>query len=175
MTVSLATSGGRTLDIGLPGQLADETEPFVDTLINESETNGLDDAGLIDFGVAVAVGTADDGCKVVDSNADVVAGITTRMPLMPALPADSLIGYKTGAAVGVLRFGTIFATAVENVSAGDQVLAIVGSEGGLGGVTSGIAGTGRLVVTGARWLTTTTSGSVGKIEVVGRMAPVLTS
>lgn len=179
MTVDLTTTGGRLLDIGLPGQLADETETFIDTLINESTTGGLTIAGVaggIDFGVAVAKGSADNGCKVVDSNGDIICGISVRLPLASALPATTPVtGFKSRQAVPVLRFGTICAKAVENVKRGDQVLAVVASPTGLGGVTSGIAGTGRLVVPGARWLTTTSANAVGIIEVIGREAAVLTS
>jgi len=179
MSVSLSTTGGRLLDIGLPGQLADETEAVIDTLINESATGGLTiggAAGGIDFGVAVGKGSADNGCKVIASNSDEAVGITVRLPLDSAVSASSPVtGYGTGKAVGVLRFGTICASAVEDVRAGDQVLAKVSAGGGLCSPAGGVATTGRLVVTGARWKTTTSSGSVGVIEVIGRQAAVLTS
>ena len=174
MSVNLNTTGGRLLDLGLPGEMASTTECAIDTFINESTSLGLDSAGMIDFGIAVCRATADNGCKLVSGDSDVIVGITTRKAFVPA-PATGIIGYASGKAVGILRIGDIFATAVEAVRAGDQVLALTASAGGLAGTKGGVAGTGRLVVPGARWKTTTAANAVGIIEVLGRESAVLTS
>lgn len=174
MSVTLGTTGGRLLNLGLPGEMATTTECAVDTFINESTSGGLDSAGMLDFGVAVCKATADNGCKLVSGDSDRIVGITTRKAFVPA-PTSGVIGYASGREVGLLRIGDIFATAAENVTAGDQVLALTASAGTLAGTTGGIAASGRLVVPGARWKTTTASGAVGIIEVIGREAAVLTS
>lgn len=174
MSVNLGTTGGRLLDLGLPGELATTTECAIDTFINEQTTGGLDSAGMLDFGRAVCKATADNGCKLISGDSDRVVGITTRKSFVPA-PASGIIGYASGREVGVLRIGDIFALAAENVREGDQVLALTSGGGTLAGTQGGVAGTGRLVVPGARWKTTTTAGEVGIIEVLGREAAVLTT
>lgn len=174
MSVSLATTGGRLLDHGLPGEMATTTECAIDTFINESTSGGLDSAGMLDFGRAVCKATADNGCKLVSGDSDRIVGITTRKAFAVA-NSSGVLGYASGAEVGILRIGDIFATVAENVTAGDQVLALTAGGGTLAGTTGGIAASGRLIVPGARWKTTTSSGSVGIIEVLGRESAVLTS
>lgn len=168
MTVDLATLGGRQFDLGLPGQDADQGPQVNDSFVNTATTNGIDSAGMIDFGVAVAKGTTDNSCKPVDSNSDVCIGISTRWPIVPGTPPTPVVGWRSGRACSVKRIGSLFAIPYENVTRDDAVIAIVAQGGKLGGLTGGAIGTGRLLVTGARWATTTTAGQVGRIEVIGR-------
>ena len=164
---TLSTYGGRTLEIGYAGQLSDQTENVI-----ESHTNAGTDA--IDFGVAVAV-AGDRQCKKVSADADRIAGISVRQPSMPALTSDNVVAFAAGYDVPVLRWGKCFAVAAEAVREGDQVLSLTASGGALGGTNGGVAGTGRVVVPGAIWRTTTASGAVGEIFVNGGEAAVLTS
>lgn len=177
MSVDLTTCGSVAFDRGLPGQWADQTPNYVDSFYNEASSGGLagdGSVGTIDFGVAAAAGTTDHGCKPVGSNGDKIVGITTRLPLMPTTPSVNTIGWKSHSMVGIAGLGHILAIPCENVRKNDEVLAIVAQGGKLAGTNGGVAGTGRLVVTGARWLDTTTAGQIGVIEIIGREAVVTT-
>ena len=81
-TPTLATAGGALLDIGYAGQPANLEECSIFTLDNESTTGGLESAGTIDFGIAVARGTNAGCCKIISADADLPIGITVRHPVM---------------------------------------------------------------------------------------------
>lgn len=151
------------------GAPAKTEDPFhsVDSLRNEGTTGGIDGEGSIPCGWAVAKGAADDGCKPVGSDDDQIAGITTKPPEKSSSSALDAV-HRSGRMVGVLRFGDIRARPAEAVRAGDQVLALVACAGQLGGTGSGAVGPGRLIVRGARWLTTTSTNELGTVEVLGR-------
>lgn len=175
MTVDLTTTGGPLLDLGLAGGDADEGPQVNDSLYNEATTGGIDTLGTIDFGVGVAKGTADNGIVPISSNSDICVGISTRLPLMSGTPPTPVIGWRSNHMVGVKRIGKMYAVPYEAVRAGDVVIAIVAQGGKLGGSKGGVVGTGRLLVKGARWETTTAASAVGIISVIDRVDPVLTT
>jgi hypothetical protein len=105
-----------------------------------------------------------------------IAGITSRLPRVhSADPSDSLVGWPSKHSLSIVRIGRRFAIPCEDVTAGDQVLAIAAHEGELAGLTNGGAGSGRFTVTGATWETTTSAGEVGIIKVADRRTPVTSS
>jgi hypothetical protein len=173
--VDLSVTGGRLKDLGLAGSDADEGPQVIDSLYNEATTGGIDTLGTIDFGVGVAQGALDNSCKPISGNGDICVGISTRLPLMSGSPPNNIIGWRSQHMVGVKRRGTQYAIPCEDVRARDQVLAIVAQGGQLAGTKGGVAGTGRLLAPGAVWLTTTSAGQVGIIEIEKRIDPVLTT
>lgn len=177
MSVDLSVTGARVKDLGLPGADADEGPQVNDSLYNESTTGGVDSAGGIDFGIAVAQGSGGDAHgKLVSSSSDAIVGISTRAPqVMSANPASPIVAWPSKHAMSVKRIGRMFAVPCEDVRARDQVLAIVSQGGKLAGSKGGVAGSDRLNVPNAIWETTTSANQVGIVRVYDRETPVLTT
>lgn len=164
---TLATTGGALLTAGIPGQIADLESAQVITRINKAST-------AIDFGVAAVWDTADadDTCRVQNSSADFVLGITVRQPLFAA-SADGLttVNYAQYKAVPILIDGVVFAQCAEATRAQDEVISITGggagntAAGALGAIVGGATSSTRLLVPGAMWLDTLTSGAVGRVRI----------
>jgi hypothetical protein len=180
----LATTGGRLFTKGLAGQAADAGPQVLDTVYNEATTGGLDSStGLLDFGVACKVGSGTSAAGRLNvapiettDTAATVAGITSRLPnVKSANPSDNVTGWPSKHSVSIVRIGRRFAIPCENVRENDQVFAISASKGQLGGSTVAGAGSGRLIVKGAVWETTTAAGAVGIIKISDRGTPVLYS
>lgn len=173
MAATLSTFGGNSLEVGTPGQVADlSVGSVIDSKINENAT-------AIDYGCAVARGASDDTIKPFTSYAFEIVGISVASPLRPssaAAGATPVVTYAQRDIVPVMKSGFMFVTAAENVTRGDNVIAITSGSGTLGGTTGGVAnGTTRKTIKGARWETTTTSGSIGKIFLAGVGAIDLTT
>lgn len=173
-TPSLATAGGALLSIGYAGQPANLEECSTFTLDNESTSGGLESAGTIDFGIAVARGTAAGCCKVIAADADLPVGITVRHPVMVTAAAGTL-GYRTSQPVPVMYLGDIYATAYQTVRAGDQVISVTAQGGKLSGTAAGIVDSGRVLVPGAHWVNAVSAGEVGLIRLTGVNNPNTTS
>ena len=173
-TPSLATAGGALLDIGYAGQPADLEECSTFTLSNESTTGGLESAGTIDFGIAVARGDTAACCKIISSDAHLPIGITVRHPVMVNAAAGTL-GYRTSQPVPIMYQGDIYAKAYETVAAGDQVISVTAQGGKLSGTAAGLVGSGRVLLPGAHWVNAVTAGSVGLIRLIGVNNPNTTS
>lgn len=153
----LSTYGGRLLDVGYAGQMADMQDSDLDSRVNEN-------AGAIDFGIAVAYGATDIGCKLITADADKILGISARWPIRPANSSGD-VTYAQRDALPVCRRGNIYAVALENTAIGDAVVSVTAQGGKLGSTTGGAVGTGRVAVPGAVWQTATTAGQVGKIRI----------
>lgn len=183
---SLNTFGGPTLDLGYAGQLTTDQPSAIMTRDNETTTGGSSTAtpGLLDFGIAVARGVNAECCKRIAADADLPIGITVRNPTMSP-DGNQQVGYAPTMPVGIAYQGCILAIAAENVTDGDQVLSLTAGAaspsavmyqvaGALAGPTGGLAGSGRVVVPGAQWCTTTAAGKVGKIRLTGVNSPKTT-
>lgn len=163
---TLATIGGTDLAPGYAGMIAEAGPQLIESRMNESAT-------AIDFGIAVVRGAAvaagaTGTCKPQAADADIIVGISVRNagPMIASTDGLNTIAYARYQAVPVMRIGSIFATAFENVVEGDGVIAVVAQGGKLSGTTAGAAGAGRIAVVGAKWLTTTLAGALGKIRIV---------
>ena len=175
MASLLDTTGGFTLDIGLPGAEATGTLSEKDTVINESISGGLDGSGLIDFGVAVAQGTADNGVVVLSATdgSQRVVGISSRFASMSATLPGNIIGHATGREFGLYRSGDVIVIAAEDVRKDDEVIALAttttissGISTNLAGTKGGAAnGTSRIGMRGHKWKTTTKSGQKGIVSI----------
>lgn len=169
----LGTTGGYLLPLGLPGSAYSSSPRAINTWVNEAVSGGLDSAGTIDFGVAVAKGTADNGCVPFTSSSQRVIGITSRMPLMPATAPGNIIGYQSNRALGVYRLGDVVVIAAEAVSEGDQVVALTTPYTGntigtsnLGSIHTGAASSSRVLLANHRWKTSAAQGGLAVIEVI---------
>jgi len=164
---TLTTVGSDLLTAGMPGQIADLETAQVITRQNSQST-------AIDFGVAAVwdTGDADNTCRVQNSSADFILGITVREPLFAA-SADGLttVNYAQYKAVPILTDGRIFVQAAEATRAQDEVISITGggagnsSAGALGAIVGGATSSTRLLVPGSVWLTTTVSGGIGVVQI----------
>lgn len=160
--VNIATYGGRLHDIGYEGQVADLSSADYLNLINAQTV-------LIGFGRVVARDAAGQ-CKAPALDANVILGIAARHSVKesPGFGQSNAfqVGYAQNDTVPILKKGDIYCVAAENVTMDDQALSITASNGTVGGVTGGAAGTGRIVIPGAKWLTTTASGLIGLVRIV---------
>lgn len=185
MASLLDTTGGYDLPIGLPGAEANgKTEAPKSTFINAGTTNGLDSAGMIDFGVVVAkYPGADDNAGLLQTGYIRPVGISSRRVKRGADVSTKLVGYKTGDEFGVYDSGDVVCMAAENVSENDQVVALTtvyspstGITTNVGGDSAGAAnGSSRIAVARHVWKTTTLQGQLGVVAVYGRdIAPYTT-
>lgn len=187
----LDTTGGYSLDSGLPGTRHGDAPCALTTVVNAGTTGtvnaagGIDGAGTVDFGVAVADGSV-EGSIVPFSATDgsqKIRGITSRLAQMSATLPGNLIGYPNGAELSVYTLGEVNAVAAEDVRADDAVLALstpyAASHGStnLGGTKGGVAnGTTRVLMTGHKWKFATSQGELGVVVVLGlQPAATLTS
>lgn len=164
---TLTTCGGDLLTIGKPGQIADLENSKTITRQNSTAT-------AIDFGVAAFwdTGDADGSCRVQTGASDFCLGITVAEPLMvAATDGFDTVNYAQYVNVPILIDGPVYVQVAENVRAQDEVIAILAggsgntSPGALGGIQGGALSSSRLLVPGAVWLTTTTSGNIGKLRI----------
>lgn len=164
---TLTTVGSDLLTAGVPGQIASLEDTTIVTRINGQ-------SAAIDFGVAAVWDTADaDGsCRVQNSSADFVLGITVREPLFAAT-ADGLttVTYAQYKSVPIMVQGAVFVKFAEAVRAGDEALSITGggagnsAAGALGSRNGGATSSTRLVVPGTMILDTAASGAIGRVRI----------
>lgn len=154
----LSSYGGKLLDVGYPGQVADMQD-------TEIESRSLEGVGAsIDFGLAIARGTADDTCKVIAADGDLPIGITVRHPIRPA-DASGDVKYNRYDSVPIMRRGNIFVTAFENTVRGDGAISVTAQGGKIGSTTGGAAGAGRVAIPGAKWETSVAAAAVGIVRI----------
>lgn len=174
-TPSLSSAGGATFELGYAGQPANGEECSTFTLDNESTSGGVDSAGMIDFGIAVARGTKAGCCKIIAADADLPIGITVRHPIMVADRTTNYVGYRPSQPVPIGFLGGIYAIAYEAVDAGDQVISVTAQGGKLSGPKSGVVGSGRVLVPNAYWVNAVAAGAVGLIRLTGVCNPKTTT
>ena len=183
MASLLATTGGYVLPLGLPGNPASSSPHAINTWVNEGTTGtqygagGIDGLGTIDFGVAVAKGSADNGAVPFSAtnSSQRIVGISSRLPLMSATLPNNIIGYPTNTAFGVYRFGDVVVIAAEAVNEGDGVVALstvyrgntIGTSNLGSAVTANANGTTRIAMSGHRWKTSAVAGGLAIIEIIG--------
>lgn len=175
-TPTLTTAGGARFEIGYAGQPATSEEWSSFSLDNESTTGGLDSAGLMDFGIAVARGDNAGCCKIISADADLPIGISVRsMADQVGAHSTGYVGYKPTKSVPIMYLGAIYAVAYETVKAGNQVISVTAQGGALSGAAAGAVGSGRVLVPNAYWVNDVTAGSVGLIRLTGVCNPNTTT
>jgi hypothetical protein len=183
MASLLDTVGGYVQQIGLPGAEANgKTDAPKSTFINVGTTNGLDSAGMVDFGVVVAkYPGADNNAGLLQTGYLRPVGISSRRIKRGADPSTKLVGYKTNDEFAVYETGDVVCMAAENVNENDQVIALVtpyspstGISTNVGGDSAGTASGSRIAVPGHVWKTTTSQGQLGVVAVYRRdIAPYI--
>lgn len=155
---SLDTASGRNFTAYLEGTLVEGDTAKVDSFTLKSAT--------MDFGILVVQDGAAGDCKVMAADADQQLGISVATKYNPA-STDGLntVLYKQGDKVGVVRDGVVACKAFEQVRRNDAVLAITAQGGKLASPMGGVAGAGRVLVTGAKWLDDVAAGGVGRVLV----------
>ena len=172
-TPTLATAGGREFAAAYAGMIALQFPHRVLTGINSSATG-------IDFGVAVAatgattpaVGT-DQQVKPWAADADRIAGVSVRNPIIDPLSTAGVITYAQYKNLPVLVEGVIWVQVAEDVREGDEGLII--TAGGAGNSVAGsfasskggVAGTGRVAYLNSKFLTTVSSGGLAMLLIQG--------
>jgi len=122
------------------------------------------EATVIDFGLAVVRGTADDQCLLPDGAAGSFLGITGRTIAGTADTAGDR-KYQIGESVNILDEGVIYAICEDGCSAGDPVeYRYVAGTGQLGGlVTANVVGE-TVLIANAVWDSTVAAGEVGRVK-----------
>ncbi len=120
--MSAQTSYGFKTTAGAAGGIVDLAPYEINTFLNEENT------GVMKFGYGVVRGTNANGCKLPTSasTADKFLGITTNNR-STEFDMEGNIHVLNKAAVGVMRYGRIYARVAANltIAAGDKVYLIV--------------------------------------------------
>lgn len=167
MSSLLDTVGGTTFITGFQGQILGQRNlARVETRINENATP-IDFGAPVCRGAAVVPGGPPGNCKPPASGAKFI-GVSERLLSEANAASGSTVNYQQFREVSILKGGWMWVKAVEAVTEGDDIIAVVASPSGLGGTTGGAGDTTtRLALQGGngQWQQTVASGSVGLISI----------
>jgi hypothetical protein len=140
------------------------------TYMNESATS-------LDAGMPVVRGTAStttpggvETCKPMAADTDDILGVTTRYPMKDADFTTDTVKYDRYDAVPVKPEGRVAVYAAEDVRGGDEVIVVTAGAGdpttAFASSKGGVAGAGRVAMTGWKWCGsgTITAGTLAEIE-----------
>ncbi len=140
------------------GMVANMTNWDADSRICETS------AGIA-FGVAVGLGTADNGAIVGAGAAAQFVGITVRDPTLVIQSGQTVDKYQQYDTMAVLTEGDIWVTVGASVTDGADV-SFVASTGVLS--SAGSSGT-QFIIAGARWMTTADTGELAIVRLGGAL------
>lgn len=147
--MSVQTTYSTTLDAAVVGQRANQ-EPS--RLISRN----VEDSAGIAFGLAVAQGTADKGCKAFGSGDTAILGISVRdRSVNPATPTV----FAEDESALIMTKGCIWVTASVAVDAGDPVYVIPAT-----GAFAKTSASSAVQIAGARWDTTTSGAALAVVR-----------
>lgn len=136
----LSSPGGLQRAIGYPGMVVAGEVHAIRDFVNDA-------AIPVDFGVAVAFGSADGNCKAPSALTDKLLGISVRHVTMPATyGGGNTVRYPQYKAVPVLQEGPIHATAAQAVNRGDRVGALLNGAATTAAKPGGNTGNGTLTL-----------------------------
>lgn len=138
--------------VAVPGMPAD-ADYSADTRICETEAG-------IGFGVAIGQGATDKGGVLGASAAAEFVGVTIRD--VTVLTEDI---YAEGRNMGAMTRGDIWVEVGGDVSAGDDVTFAETT----GVLSSAATGAAQFAITGARWMTSATSGNLAILRLSGEL------
>lgn len=148
---------------GYDGQTSRSTETVIDSLVNSGATAVLP-------GQCVGRDPNTPNCLRLALVGDELLGLVHRDPVTYHADSSGNVGFAQYRSVPFMRFGYMNATPVENVAAGDGVVAIftAGVFSGLGSTYGGLSATRRLLK-GHKWETTTAANASepGELSVIG--------
>lgn len=141
---------------GVAGAIVD-TEPK--TLISRT----VETAAGVGFGLPVARGAADDGCKVMEAGETEVVGFTVldRTTAPSDTAADTFAQYESAR---LMRAGVLWVTVTDagGVAPGDPVWVTLAT-GSLS--NADVGGAGGLNLPGCRWESTAANGALAKLRI----------
>jgi len=141
------------IPVTLPGTLADE-DHSVDTYVVETEAG-------IGFGLACSQGTEDHQTLLGSASAALFIGISVKDKTVPG--AEEL--YPDQENIGIMYRGDIWVTTGGVVNVGDDVTFVAST-----GVLSSEATSGtQFAISGARWMTSASSGGLAKVRLSGSL------
>ena len=152
--------GGLLPDSGYEGQVSRLSESIIDSKVNSGET-------ALSAGKLVGRDPTNPNCCRLALVGDELLGPVVRDPVTRHADSDGNVTFPQYRSVAFLRFGYIKITPVEQVRAGDGLIAIFtdGVFSGYGGTgTGGISPTRRLV-NGFKWETNTAANASSPGEV----------
>src|SRR5690606_38806077 len=115
-----------------------------------------EDAAGIGFGVAVAQGTADKGCKAFGSGDTSILGITVRERSIDANDENEFAQYTDAR---IMTKGVIWVTASVAVDAGDPVYVVPAT-----GAFAKTSASSAVQIAGARWDTSTSGSGIAQVR-----------
>lgn len=120
-------------------------------------SRNVEDSAGIGFGIAVAQGTADFGCKAFGSGDTAILGITVRERSLDANVPDK---FDENDNARVLTRGAVWVTASVAVDAGDPVYVIPGT-----GAFAKTSASSAVQIAGARWETSTSGAGLAQVRI----------
>jgi hypothetical protein len=142
-------------------------EGFVGQMADLQLTNVLSrnaEASVIDFGLAVVRGTADDQCKLATATGGSFLGLTVRTIAGTADAAGDR-KYQINESVNILDEGTIYAICEDGCVPGNPVsFRYVAGTGQVGGLRTVAVTAETDVIANAVWDTTTAAGAIGRVK-----------
>jgi hypothetical protein len=147
--MSVQTTYLDNIPVAVAGQIANMVPA---TLISRN----VEDAAGIGFGLAVAQGTEDYGCKAFGSGDTAILGITVRDRSLDANTPDE---YADGDTARIMTKGCIWVTASVAVDAGDPVYVIPAT-----GAFAKTNASSAVQIAGARWDTSTTGAGLAIVR-----------
>lgn len=163
MTAPNLTPGGLDLARGYNGQTSRICESIIDSKVN-SGTETITPAQV------VGRDPNNPNCLRLARVGDELLGLVHRDPVTYHADSSGDVGFAQYRSVPFMRLGYMNATPVENVRAGDGLVAIFtdGVFSGLGGTTNGLSATRRLIK-GNKWETNTSANASepGEVSVLG--------
>lgn len=145
------------IDDAVNGMLANANNEVITKIVEE--TNG------IGFGVACSQGTADNQADLGASAATGFIGISVRDRSLVNESGQEADEYQDGQNIALLVRGEIWVTTGGAVNDGDDV-----TFNSTTGVLSSAATSGsQFAITGARWMTTASSGGLARVRLGGAL------
>lgn len=165
MKPDINTVGGLMPARGYDGQSSRITEEIIDSRVNSG-------VSVIAPGQVAGLDPANPKCCRLPVAGDLLLGIVHRDPITYHADSSGNVGFAQYQSVPFVRLGFVNATPIEEVTAGDGVVAIFDGSSkaylGLGTIRGGVSAT-RVFMRGNRWETSTAANASepGEVSVLG--------
>jgi hypothetical protein len=145
MSVDLATYGGLQRPMGYAGDLVDETDSDVVSMLN-SQAISITPGNFVAWdggGVGAGKGSA---CMAPVADVNRIVGIAKRYPIRPADYQTDAVNFKQYDTIPVIRKGFVYMVPVENVTEGDVAVSITAQNGAPGSSANNANAAGNVAV-----------------------------
>lgn len=143
----MQTAYSSQMAIGVPGLLADVSDNFV---VSKAASEA------IAFGSVVALGSADDNCKLPSASTDKVLGVAL-------FSQEKIGGYALKDMVSIGRKCVAYVVVEVDVVAEDPVHVRYAGTGTKGAVRNAAVSSETIAVTGAKFLTSASAGGLAQV------------